>query len=811
MNSSDSKPVPEAATYRSFATPDFLKELPTTHRHVDMALDFDRKPSNMYTPLGVRSSVNILPECPLSSCTSSYSLCRDSFTPHYECTSKSMVQNVASPITLDTSDMSNFELSTTYSNLSNINSNFDPLSPSLSQLQFEPEMKESPSVVQETLAWCTLTDTMSRNLREQFKRKSTIHQSHSMSCLTKFSRSRTLPNWSRRVYCVTIMLILLAIFFGYRFTRTLEMQNANSSNIHHNDSNYEHFANQKDHWWTEAILYEIFPASFKDTNGDGFGDLNGIRARLPYLRSLGVTGVRLSPIMAALDYPYQYEHVIDFEAVDPHLGFLDDLRLLVSELHSHGLAAILDINPTVTSDQHPWAASWLTNRSGEYSNFYVTSREMTPLELTSSTAMDRESKELEEIHLSFGGRLLLNWSNPVLVDRMLQVFEFWLDTGIDGFYLRNIDLIQATELEPLDSSMLDAFQILDKVNDVLRFKNSCNLRSTVGSKCSKVRRDGQRILVAGRESLVKLSAKVRRRAANVLNWETRQPKDIFAYFHLIDTFLNINVSSTEDIRDQVNQVFLNEPHSHPWTLWNIGSVTSSRVATRIGSRLVPAAIFLLTMMPGSVSLMYGDELPLHDSISGNSNKEYRGGQLCPMAWTSSFPSGNFSQGNNGTNGPLPWLPSNRDYGKNNVQRQVDNVQRVQRLIAFRKAHFEQFTIGKHGNYLFHYIHNGQIVFERYFTKNWTSGDQPDDHQDSGHSGGEEPTKESYEDKSPFVSTRSRYVLIANLGLEARTKDLKEKFSQGSIKVTSNSKRMREFLYLKSVKLEPGEAIIAQVD
>ena len=136
-----------------------------------------------------------------------------------------------------------------------------------------------------------------------------------------------------------------------------------------------HFLQQKDRWWEEAILYEIFPASFRDSDSDGFGDFRGIRQKIPYLKQLGVTGIRLNSIFAALDYPYQYEHVTDFKSVDPHLGGLGEFELLVQALHQAHLTLVLDINPTVTSDQHPWAAQWLTNKSSEFSSFYSVNRE----------------------------------------------------------------------------------------------------------------------------------------------------------------------------------------------------------------------------------------------------------------------------------------------------------------------------------------------------------------------------------------------------------------------------------------------------
>lgn len=124
-------------------------------------------------------------------------------------------------------------------------------------------------------------------------------------------------------------------------------------------------------WWHDALVYEIFVASFKDSDSDGFGDIKGIHEKLSYLRDLGVTIIRLNSIFHALDYPYSYENVINFTRLDPHLGEIGDLNNLVTELHSKGMKLILDINLSITSDQHPWVANWLANTSSKYRNHYV--------------------------------------------------------------------------------------------------------------------------------------------------------------------------------------------------------------------------------------------------------------------------------------------------------------------------------------------------------------------------------------------------------------------------------------------------------
>ena len=101
---------------------------------------------------------------------------------------------------------------------------------------------------------------------------------------------------------------------------------------------------------------------------------------------------------------------------------------------------------------------------------------------------------------------------------------------------------------------------------------------------------------------------------------TAAPRSIYSYFDLVDIYLDIQLNQTENIRDQINSVYINEPPSHPWVNWNIGSSITSRLATRLGSNVTLASMFLLLMLPGTVTILYGDELALKNSINPINNK-----------------------------------------------------------------------------------------------------------------------------------------------------------------------------------------------
>jgi alpha-glucosidase len=123
-------------------------------------------------------------------------------------------------------------------------------------------------------------------------------------------------------------------------------------------------------WWRTAVLYQIYVRSFQDTDGDGLGDLPGIRSRLPYVRELGVDGIWLTPFYPTPDADHGYD-VSDYENVDPRFGSLADFEALVSDAHRLGLRVIVDIVPNHTSNEHPWFRSALADPNGADRARYV--------------------------------------------------------------------------------------------------------------------------------------------------------------------------------------------------------------------------------------------------------------------------------------------------------------------------------------------------------------------------------------------------------------------------------------------------------
>ncbi|KAF9052123.1 glycoside hydrolase family 13 protein [Panaeolus papilionaceus] len=203
-------------------------------------------------------------------------------------------------------------------------------------------------------------------------------------------------------------------------------------------------------WWKEAVIYQIYPISFFDSNGDGFGDLNGIASKLDYLKDLGVDVLWLSPIykspLADMDYT----------DIDPRYGTLQDWDKLLEGVHARGMKLMMDLVINHTSDEHPWFVESRSNQDSEKRDWYVwrppkynTNGQREPpnnwRSVFQGSAWDYDENTDEYyLHLYVSKQPDLNWENPVVRDAAWGVMNFWIDRGCDGFRMDVINLISKT-------------------------------------------------------------------------------------------------------------------------------------------------------------------------------------------------------------------------------------------------------------------------------------------------------------------------------------------------------------------------------
>ena len=200
-------------------------------------------------------------------------------------------------------------------------------------------------------------------------------------------------------------------------------------------------------WWKQAVIYQIYPRSFQDSNGDGIGDLNGIIQRLDYLSYLGIDALWLSPVYASPNDDNGYD-ISDYEAIGPEYGTMADMDRLIEEADKRDIKIIMDLVVNHTSDEHYWFQEALKGKENPYHDFYVWRKPVAgglPNGLKSNFGGSAWTyvPHLDEyyLHLHSKKQPDLNWENPKMKQAIWDMMNFWLAKGIGGFRLDVIDLI----------------------------------------------------------------------------------------------------------------------------------------------------------------------------------------------------------------------------------------------------------------------------------------------------------------------------------------------------------------------------------
>lgn len=201
-------------------------------------------------------------------------------------------------------------------------------------------------------------------------------------------------------------------------------------------------------WWKEAIVYQIYPRSFQDSNEDGIGDLRGIISRLDYVKSLGVNVIWLNPICASPNDDNGYD-ISDYRQIMGDFGTMEDFDLLLKEIHARNMRLVLDLVVNHSSDEHPWFREARTSRSNAYYSYYhwwPVEQGRPPLRLSFFDEKGdawRYNPRTKSYYLHYFSRKQpdLNWENPKVRQEMYAMMKFWLEKGIDGFRMDSISYI----------------------------------------------------------------------------------------------------------------------------------------------------------------------------------------------------------------------------------------------------------------------------------------------------------------------------------------------------------------------------------
>lgn len=219
-------------------------------------------------------------------------------------------------------------------------------------------------------------------------------------------------------------------------------------------------------WWRQAVVYQVYPRSFADANGDGIGDIRGVTSRVPYLKELGVDAVWLSPFYPSALADGGYD-VADYRDVDPRLGTLDDFDEMLEALHGEGIKVVVDIVPNHTSDQHAWFQEALAAGPGSAARARYIFRDGTgpggaepPADWVSvfgGSAWERVPDGQWYFHNFAKEQPDLDWSNPEVRADFVKTLRFWSDRGVDGFRIDVAHMLTKDFVDPLPSQAeLDA-------------------------------------------------------------------------------------------------------------------------------------------------------------------------------------------------------------------------------------------------------------------------------------------------------------------------------------------------------------------
>ncbi|MEU9028265.1 glycoside hydrolase family 13 protein [Streptomyces sp. NPDC048383] len=447
-------------------------------------------------------------------------------------------------------------------------------------------------------------------------------------------------------------------------------------------------------WWREAVIYQVYPRSFADSNGDGMGDLEGIRTRLPYLKELGVDAVWLSPFYASPQADAGYD-VADYRAIDPMFGTLHDADAVIREAHDLGLRIIVDLVPNHCSDQHEWFKQALREGPGtplrERFHFRP-GRGADGAEppndwesIFGGPAWTRVADGEWYLHLFAPEQPDFNWEHPAVQDEFRSILRFWLDLGADGFRIDVAhglvkapglpDLGRDEQLKLLGNQVLPFFD-QDGVHEIYR-----SWRTVLDEYA------GDRIGVAEA-----WTPSADRTALYLRPDELHQAFN----FHYLNTGWDAEAlrGAIDDSLDSMR------PVGAP-TTWVLSNHDVVRHRTRFGSlERARAAALLMLALPGSAYVYQGEELGLPEVVDlpdevrqdpsffkANGQDGLRDGCRVPIPWSGDRAPYGFGDGGS-------WLPQPAEWAGLSVEAQTgDPASTLELYRAALRIRREQSDLG----------------------------------------------------------------------------------------------------------------------
>ena len=455
-------------------------------------------------------------------------------------------------------------------------------------------------------------------------------------------------------------------------------------------------------WWRGAVIYQIYPRSFQDSNGDGIGDLQGIIERLPHVASLGVDGIWISPFFTSpmLDYGYD---VSDYCDVDPMFGTMGDFDRLIERAHELGIRVIIDLVLSHTSDKHPWFVESRVSRDNAKANWYVwadAKPDGTPpnnwLSIFGGSAWEWDTARMQYfLHNFLREQPDLNFHEPAVQDALLDVARFWLERGVDGFRLDTVNFY-VHDKELRDNPAVPEDQ---KNSDIAPSVNPYTWQQHLYSKSQPeniaflkklraVMNDFQDTASEGEVGDVQKGLQIQA--------EYTEGTDRLHMCYGFD-FLSAPYPTGTRVAKILNR--FQDMAANSWACWAYSNHDVIRHTSRwnLSADAHKAYMALLLSMRGTVCLYQGEELglteadvafeDLQDPYGIQFWPKFKGRDGCrtPMVWSSNAENGGFSSSK-------PWLPVSSEHAAMSVDSQQADPESMlnfyRQMIGFRQGRVE---------------------------------------------------------------------------------------------------------------------------